>query len=234
MHYLGGKKRIAKQIVEYIYPYLKDVNLYFEPFVGSCAIIENIQYDKRYASDGNEYLIELYIALQNGWVPPENISEEEYQYIKNNKDKNKALTAFCGIGCSYSGKWFGGYARGNADNGQSRNYCLESKKNILKQYQGLQGIKIYNVDYEYLDIPDNSIIYCDHPYANTTKYIGGFNYPRFWSWCEKMTKDGHSVFVSEYNAPDNWECVWSKEVHNTLVQDTGSKTGIEKLFVLKT
>ena len=144
------------------------------------------------------------------------------------------MVGFVGFGCSYSGKWFGGYARGNADNGQSRNYCLESKKNILKQYQGLQGIKIYNVDYEYLDIPDNSIIYCDPPYANTTKYIGGFNYPRFWRWCEKMTKDGHSVFVSEYNAPDNWECVWSKEVHNTLVQDTGSKTGIEKLFVLKT
>jgi len=231
---MGSKNRHAKELLPIILNNRKPEQWYVEPFVGGFNIIDKVD-GNRIANDSAYYLIELFKAIQKGWQPPDSISEKEYQDIRDNSENLEPwLVGFVGFGCSYSGKWFGGYARGNADNGQSRNYCLESKKNILKQYQGLQGIKIYNVDYEYLDIPDNSIIYCDPPYANTTKYIGGFNYPRFWSWCEKMTKDGHSVFVSEYNAPDNWECVWSKEVHNTLVQDTGSKTGIEKLFVLKT
>jgi DNA adenine methylase len=39
--------------------------------------------------------------------------------------------------------------------------------------------------------------------------------------------------VSEYNAPEDFECLWSKEVNNSLTKDTGSKKGIEKLFKMK-
>jgi DNA adenine methylase len=138
---------------------------------------------------------------------------------------------FVGFGCSYSGKWFGGYARGNSNNGTPRNYCLESKKNILAQYDGLQGIQIYNKNYWELDIPENSIIYCDPPYENTTKYKDNFDHDKFWKWCEKKSLEDNSVFVSEYHAPSGWKSIWSKEVHNTLVKDTGSKIGIENLFI---
>lgn len=47
-----------------------------------------------------------------------------------------------------------------------------------------------------------------------------------------MSRFGHKVFVSEYNAPDNWECVWSKEV-TTGLDVTSTKKDVEKLFVLK-
>ena len=29
-----------------------------------------------------------------------------------------------------------------------------------------------------------------------------------------MTIKGHSVFISEYNAPDDFECVWQSELKN--------------------
>lgn len=48
-----------------------------------------------------------------------------------------------------------------------------------------------------------------------------------------QSKRGHNVFVSEYNAPDDFECIWVKEVNNSLTKDTGGKKGIEKLFKIK-
>ena len=59
----------------------------------------------------------------------DNLSKEEYYYIKEHKDENKVLTGFVGFGCSFGGKWFGGYAR----NRVGRNYCLEAKKHTMKQ-----------------------------------------------------------------------------------------------------
>ena len=41
----------------------------------------------------------------------------------------------------------------------------------------------------------------------------------------------HKVFISEYNAPDDFVSVWQKEITSSLGKDTGSKKGVEKLFV---
>jgi hypothetical protein len=45
-------------------------------------------------NDKQEYLIELYKALQNGWTPPESLSEEQYRYVKEHK--NEKLYDFAG------------------------------------------------------------------------------------------------------------------------------------------
>ena len=234
MKYIGSKNRHAKELLSII---LKDRKLnqyYVEPFCGGFNIIDKVN-GNRIANDKHYYLIELFKAIQNGWIPPDSISFEQYEEIRKNKDNYESfLVGFVGFGCSFSGKWFGGYARGNQNNGSPRNYCLESKNNILKQYSGLQGIEIYNVDYKTLKIPDYSIIYCDPPYEGTVKYSikEDFDYNIFWKWCERKVLDGHKVFVSEYNAPSGWKSVWKKNVKNTLDLNTGAKTGTENLFVL--
>ena len=46
-----------------------------------------------------------------------------------------------------------------------------------------------------------------------------------------MKKQGHTIFVSEYNAPEDFECVWQKEVTNSMNQ-TKTKKPTEKLFKL--
>ena len=112
MQYFGGKQRISKYIVETLNDYRKDKQPLVEPFVGGCNVISKMD-GERYCYDINEYLIEMYKAVQNGWIPPTTITKEEYDYIKNNKNEDKVLTGFVGIGCSYSGKWFGGYAKNN-------------------------------------------------------------------------------------------------------------------------
>jgi DNA adenine methylase len=230
---MGSKNRYAKEILPIILKDRKEDQWYVEPFAGAFNVIDKVT-GNRIANDDKYCLICLYIAIQNGWQPPDYISEEEYNTIKSNPLKYpQYYTGFVGYGCSYAGKWFGGYARGDDNKGNPRNYCLESKKNILSQYEGLQGIKIFNTDYRDLYIPENSVVYCDPPYAGTTDYGDRFNHEEFWKWCEGLVNQGHQVFVSEYTAPDNWECVWSRKVNNTLTKDTGSKQGVEKLFTMR-
>ena len=229
MQYFGGKQRISKQIVEVLNEYRKDNQPLVEPFVGGCNVISKMS-GERYCYDINEYLIEMYKAVQNGWTPPAIITEEEYDYIRNNKDKDKPLTGFVGIGCSYSGKWFGGYAR----NKTGRNYCLNAHNSILKQLNEIRDIKFDCKDYKELEF-DGCLIYCDPPYKDTTKYpiIGEFNTEEFWNVMRNWSKN-NTVIISEYEAPYDFECI--KEIHTkTDIRNSEGKreNRVERLFRFK-
>ena len=77
------------------------------------------------------------------------------------------------------------------------------------------------------------MIYCDPPYQGTTKYATkGFDHEDFWQWCREMKAQGHTIFISEYNAPDDFKCVWEKEVINGFGGKANSNKGTEKLFTL--
>jgi len=130
---------------------------------------------------------------------------------------------------SFGAKWFGGYRR---DKAGIRNYENEAQQNLRAQQNLIKDVKFFHCNYWELEIPHNSIIYCDPPYANTTKYKDGFDHNRFWNWCEEKTNDGHSVFVSEYRAPERWKAVWEKEV-TTMLEVTSYKKDVEKLFILQ-
>lgn len=225
---MGSKNRIAKHLLPIM---LENRNgrTWVEPFVGGANMIDKVD-GKRIGADFNEYVISLFTGIQNGFIPPNEVSEEEYKQTRLNRVVTP-LVSFIGFGCSYSGKWFGGYARGNTNKGQPRNYCLESKKNILKQAENLKGVEFIHSSYQDLEIPANSLIYCDPPYEGTTKYKDGFSHTEFWEWCRTKTKEGHQVFISEYNAPSDFKSIYSKEVNSSLTKDTGSKKANEQLFV---
>lgn len=234
MKYMGSKARHVKEILPIILKNRKPDQVYVEPFAGGMNVIHLVG-GPRIAADVHEYLIALFSAVANGWIPPENVSEETYKQIKRNPESfPKHLAGFVGFGCSYSGKWWGGFARGNTNNGEPRNYAAESSRNIVRQSRGLVGVKFLNASYLQLEIPPQSLIYCDPPYAGTTKYRDAFGHADFWKWCDAQYQSGHMIFVSEYNAPNHWRCVWEKKVNNTLVKNTGSKQGIERLFVPET
>lgn len=209
MHYLGGKERVAKYIVEIINTF--SFNTLISPFVGGASVESRIIGNK-ILSDNHFYLIELYKALQNGFVPPDTLTEQEYYYIKQHKDENPALTGFVGFGCSFSGKWFGGYARSS----EKRNYCLNAKNSILTKMRGLQNAKFYCSDYRDINIPNNSLIYCDPPYINTTKYTtGDFDSEEFWDIIRDWSKYTF-VLVSEYSAPKDFKSIWNKEYKRNM------------------
>lgn len=231
MRYLGSKRKLAKYLLPLILDKRRNDQYYVEPFLGGANMMDKVS-GLRIGADIDEDLIMLFLGLQNGFVPPDSVSEEEYQRAKY-ADRSP-LRSFIGIGCSYGGKWFGGYARGGYNkNGMPRNYCSESKRNLMKQRQKLDGVIFIHSCYTALSIPAESIIYCDPPYANTTQYKTNrfFSHEQFWNWCRERAREGHKVFVSEYSAPDDFTCIFEQSVTNSLTKDTGSKKGIERLFI---
>lgn len=230
MKYVGSKARHAKEILPIILSGRTDGQWYVEPFVGGANVIDKVD-GNRIGADNHFYLIKILDAMSKyeHWIPPWNVSEEDYKSAKGLNDP--VLKAYIGFCLSYGGKWFGGYRR---DKHGKRNYSLEAYKNYMIQAPKLFGVKFHHCSYDELTIPPNSIIYCDPPYQGTTGYAtGAFDHDKFWQWCRDKVAEGHKVYVSEYTAPDDWVSVWEKTVNNTLTKDTGSKKGVEKLFVMR-
>ena len=74
----------------------------------------------------------------------------------------------------------------------------------MRQKPLLQGVWFEHSSYDALDIPLNSIVYCDSPYKGTTQYKDKFDHEPYWEWCREQVKKGHKVFISEYNAPEDF------------------------------
>jgi len=107
-----------------------------------------------------------------------------------------------------------------------------------KHVPKLKGVEFNCCSYADLVIPPKSIIYCDIPYSGTKQYAfsKGFDHEAFWQWCRDMKEQGHTIFVSEYNAPEDFQCVWEQEVKSSLSANGtagGSKKSTEKLFTQK-
>lgn len=231
MRYQGGKSRIAQQIAEIITTEREREQLTFiSLFCGTCSIESKIKgFNNIICNDRHEYLIELFKGVQNGYELPELITEEQYKYIREHKDKDKILTGFVGFGCSFGGKWFGGYAR----NKTNTNYALQSKKSLLKDMSNLMTAQFTCQDYRDVIIPNNSIVYADPPYNNTTGYgKDKFNSDEFWEYMRVINKN-NKVFISEQTAPNDFKCVWEKEFTRTLDVNKDNQFKVsEKLFTL--
>lgn len=219
MQYFGGKQRISKPLSEFLNDKLKENQPFIDLFCGSCNVITKIDTNRiRIANDKHKYLITMWEELQNGWMPPQTLTKEDYEFLKNNKDIKPHLTGFVGFGCSFAGKWFGGYATSN-----NRNYCLNAYNSVLNKLKYLQGVKFYNLDYKQVDLPENSLVYCDIPYKNTTQYckseVGEFNHEEFYQWV-RDNSDKYEIYISEYkrNVPEDFEIVWEmkskKDIRN--------------------
>ena len=145
------------------------------------------------------------------------------------------LTGFTSFSMSFGGKFFGGYRRDIAGTkGSITNMVIQtqrSKNSALTQSVKLQGIILKHCSYDELNIPENSIIYCDPPYADTTKYKDGFNRDKFWQWCRNKCNQSNKLFISECSAPNDFVPIWSKEMVSGLNKSKNSKKRIEKLFI---
>jgi len=236
MKYMGSKARFAKELLPIILANRSSEQWYVEPFAGGMNMISEVT-GNRIANDNHYYLIEMWKELINGWIP-QDFTREHYYEIKENKDNYfPAVVGWVGFNCSYSGKWFDGFAgKTKIKTGGIRDYQLEARKNIKLQLPKLAGVVFSNTSYDEIDIPDNSIIYCDPPYRGTRKYLSTIDHDYFWNWVRKLSNDGHDVFVSEYSAPDDFECLWSKETKSSLSANGvsgGNHLSVERLFKLR-
>ena len=225
MQYMGSKNRIAKHLLSVINECRVPEMTWVEPFVGGANMIDKVG-GKRIGNDSHKHLIALHKALQNGWLPPTEVSKETYYKVKNNQKKySDEMIGFVGFLCSFGGKWWGGYAA----NKKGDNYAERGSRVITKQASSLKEVEFICGNYLDLQIPDNSLIYCDPPYEGTTAYKNKFNHVVFWQWCRERVKEGHTVFISEYNAPDDFKCVKTVE-HKTILDKNSQYKRVEKLF----
>jgi len=223
MQYLGGKSKTRKQISAFLESVRKGKE-YLEPFVGGAWVLQEMS-GYRIAPDSNKALITMYSALQDGWLPQEDVSESLYAAYKAKQDDTDPLTAFIGIGCSFGGKWFGGYARQ-----KGYNFAAGGRRALQKQLPYIMGVRFLAQDYREW-YPKNKLIYCDPPYENTTGYKDKFDHLAFWDTMRKWSY-GNTVVISEYKAPKDFSCVLEIPT-KTIIRDAENKPlqSVERLFM---
>lgn len=242
MRYMGSKAKIAKDILPIM---LKDIGdrTFVDLFTGGGNLLQFVEAKNIIANDINPYTIAFLKRLKDegaDWLPKNNkeFTEQHYKYVKNNKDKFlKSVLGHVGYNLSFGGKWFGGWCRGKDSKGKCRDYVAEQYLSSVKQYNNIKdkNIVFSNKSYEDVEIPKKSIIYCDIPYKNTTKYsaIKQFDYDKFYNYCKRMKEAGHTIYISEYSMPEDFTLIWQKEVRTCLNSKGNSDKRTEKLFVVK-
>lgn len=210
---------------------------------GGCNMMDKVNHPKRLSSDSNNYLIAMWKLLLGGYEFPQEISKQVYDFWRNKFNKRgfnglgdtleEAMIGWVGFMGSFNGRFFDGGYSGHDVKG--RDYIGEQMRNTMSQIDTLKGVVFMCGSYDTLEIPKNSVIYCDIPYKNTKQYSTskGFDHDAFWEWCRNKTKEGNDVLISEYQAPDDFVCVWQKQVTNAMnTKNTYKPT--EKLFVHET
>lgn len=212
MRYVGGKERIAGWVAAKILHLARDYEIrrYAEPFVGSGAVFRRVapKFKETLAADGHPDLILMWQALVAGWVPPDTVSKEEYDELR--EDDPSALRGFAGFGASFGGKWFVGHvdwkygAHWNKDT---------NKRSVLMTANAFKNAEIVHTDYLSLSFGAGDLVYCDPPYEGTEQYKGvSFRYSpfEFWWKADQWVKNGAIVIVSEEKAPSDWPIIGIK------------------------
>jgi DNA adenine methylase len=225
MRYLGGKSKVGKRIAEVILAHTTNRGDYYEPFFGGGGMFKHLgpRFKTTFASDVHEDLMLMWQAAKDGWIPPE-ITEDEYARLRDGEPS--ALRGFAGFGCSFGGKWFGGYARGGG-----RRYSFESSRNVQSIARAIRDTSLALCSYSDLNPTRGSVVYADPPYRGTTEYSHEFNHDAFWLKAKEWSELGVLVHVSEYSAPPEWTAIWSGS-HTQFVAKGSRKETTEKLFVL--
>lgn len=230
MRYQGGKSRIAKPIAQIIMQVAGGgiaLSAYFAavvPWKARCKV-----FPENSSMTGTNTSLQCSKAF-NKAITCRSTSLWSSTDTYGKTRMYPVLAGFVGFGCSFGGKWSGGYAR----NKTGTNYAEQSKRSLLKDMATLQDAQFVCGDYRRLCIPPNSVIYADPPYNNTTGYTGDkFDTTEFWIAMRLLADLGHTVFVSEQEAPPDIQCIWEKPFTRTLDRNKGNQfTVTEKLFYL--
>ena len=156
-------------------------------------------------------LLSQYVDIHGLKYETENIHERRIylqRYFKNFKDEVK------------------NYCNANGSNVRNILQSLERLER-LESLQGLQSLEITNLDYRDMQIEEDSIIYCDPPYANTNSYKIDFKHNEFYDWC----KNQKNCFISEYTTPINFKLIGERCKICTF-NDENIKVTTEKLFTV--
>jgi 16S rRNA G966 N2-methylase RsmD len=102
----------------------------------------------------------------------------------------------------------------------------------LEQLERLQQLAFYNSNYSDVPIKENSVIYCDPPYAGTADYGSNFNTKNLLDWADAQQ---NPVFISEYNIKDSrFTCIANFKKRSLLSANKDNElVKTEKVYVNK-
>lgn len=247
MRYPGGKSMIGREITN-VLKAIKDhyskkgktFRGYIEPFCGSLGTFKHMtsEFDNCYAYDANKDIIMLWQSVKEKSFKRPNMTMALYKRLKESNEPS-ALRAYAGFQCSFGGIWFGSLV--NEDEKVRYN-------RVIKDTPLIQNATFSCRDYRSLEskvISGNYFIYCDPPYKNTDCSYGPnkrsdkkteFNSEEFWATMKRWKSYGNIVVVSEFTAPKEWRCVWSKvrskNTNNSKTQSSKNEFYTEKLYML--
>ena len=232
MQYLGGKSRIAKRIAAHLEALAAPGALIEDRFCGGLSVAAAIKHRPLRVADANAALVCTLRAVQDGWVPPDSLSESEYAVLKATRDPADPLTAFAAAGCSFGAKWWGGYARAHT---KPQGYAGFASRSLLRKLGTLVGVPIECADYRDPPPGRGNVVYLDPPYADAVGYpgCGEFDHADFWATIETWARRGVIVRVSEYAAPAGWIAVETYGEVQQLGRSIGAKrVRIDRLWKL--
>lgn len=167
MKYMGSKARIVNDILPIMLDDEHDT--FVDCFMGSGAVIGNVSKKyRRITNDKNKYLVAMFKSLTEGKEFPECIPREFYNDVRDcwhGKDDRYQddMVGWVGFMASFNGRFFdGGYSGHNVvgSNGKPRDYIKEQISNTRSELDKLMGVEFHDGDYQDLEIPKKSIIYC--------------------------------------------------------------------------
>lgn len=188
-----------------------------------------IRYCWSFGNKGGEYLYGKEIApfkeaihefyVNGDFALLKNMGYDEETFLRDKKDNPKA------IWMHYKNRY------GILHTYEAKALLIYEVLNRLKRLNSIIGggkmPTFSNKSYDEVEISDNSVIYCDIPYDNTAEYrVGGFDHKKFYEWCGKQDKP---LFISSYEMPDTFKCVWQKKI-GALLASSGNSTTIERVF----
>jgi DNA adenine methylase len=136
VQYQGSKRRIAKYILPIILEGREPDQWYVEPFVGGANAISEVN-GLRLGADIHAEVICLYKTLQKGWLPPTEVSEEDYKAIQADP-LFPALRGYVLQACSFGAMWNAGFARAKDDPNPNRR-SVGAYNSMMRQLPKLKG-----------------------------------------------------------------------------------------------
>lgn len=180
LKWVGSKQRIAHEIIAYFPPH---IGTYYEPFLGSAAVLGTLEPDRGVGSDSFEPLIGIWQTLR---VAPETVKEwyasrwhqmqagekvKVYEAIKAsyNSNPNPADLLFITRSC------YGGVVRFRQSDGHISTPCgvhtpispTSFSRRVDEWHKRTRGTIFVCADFEEVmaDARSGDLIYCDPPYS---------------------------------------------------------------------